>query len=51
MENKIEEPKEKCKCGNDPEPMHECPYKVDVYNNYAECNCCQYCKTECWEAR
>lgn len=40
---------EKCQgCSrNGAEPLHECPLKVEVYSNDAQCNCCKDCQYEC----
>lgn len=44
-----DEPKELCDhCQvDDAEPMHECPYKVEIHQDGRECNCCKDCTRQC----
>lgn len=37
-----------CKCGNDADDLHTCPYKEDINGDYESlCNCCSACRNEC----
>lgn len=38
----------KCKCGEEGENLHTCPYQEDINNdNEYMCNCCDYCTQQC----
>jgi hypothetical protein len=37
----------KCRCGSDAEPLHECPFKMEIHSNSSLCNCCEGCAREC----
>jgi hypothetical protein len=37
----------KCK-KEDAEPIHSCPFKCDVHNDYkTKCDCCDKCRHDC----
>jgi hypothetical protein len=42
------EDKEKCKCGDDAEPPHPCPFKEDIHgDDETLCTCCKSCRHDC----
>lgn len=44
----LNDPENKCECGNETSSLHSCPYKIDIYGDYeTQCNCCEYCRSEC----
>jgi hypothetical protein len=32
---------------NEAVELHECPYAVDINDDYSECNCCSQCEQDC----
>lgn len=39
---------EKCKCGNEGQDEHTCPYAEDIAGDSESlCNCCDYCTIQC----
>ena len=37
-----------CKCGEDANPSHMCPYKTEMFGDYETlCNCCDECTNQC----
>lgn len=40
----------KCKCGEDCDDLHPCPYGSEINNDDTPCNCCPECTQQCaWE--
>jgi len=38
----------KCKCGNEEEPEHPCPYSMELSDfDDNTCNCCDNCQHQC----
>ncbi len=37
----------KCKCGNDPQELHTCPYAEEINGDDTLCNCCNSCVSNC----
>lgn len=38
----------KCKCGvNITQSLHPCPFAIEIYDNYDECDCCDDCAYNC----
>lgn len=39
-------PATECTCSQDVEP-HSCPFKVEIHDDYTQCECCAYCRRQC----